>query len=101
MVRCSSESSLKTHRAIGVSPMLPHVIEARYVAGYTIWLRFSDGAEGEVDLTEELRGPIFEPLRNPELFRQFAVHPELRTLVWPNGADFAPEFLRASLRVAA
>ena len=80
--------------------MMPHVVEGRYVAGYTIWLRFSDGAEGEVDLTEELRGPIFEPLRNPELFRQFVVHPELRTLVWPNGADFAPEFLRASLRVA-
>jgi hypothetical protein len=81
--------------------MLPHVVEARHVAGYTIWLRFSDGAEGEVDLTKELHGPIFEPLRNTELFRQFAVHPELKTLVWPNGADFAPEFLRSSLRVAA
>ncbi len=52
---------------------MPHVVEGRYVAGYTIWLRFTDGAEGEVDLTEELRGPIFEPLRNPELFRQFVV----------------------------
>jgi hypothetical protein len=29
------------------------------------------------------------------------LHPELRTLVWLNGADFAPEFLRSSLRVAA
>ena len=72
---------------------MPHVVEGRYVAGYIIWLRFTDGAEGEVDLTEELRGPIFEPLRNPELFPQFVVHPELRTLVWPNGADFAPEAL--------
>src|SRR6266567_1218263 len=67
---------------------MPHVVEGRYVAGYTIWLRFSDGAEGEVDLTEELRGPIFEPLRNPELFRQFVVHPELRTLVWPQWRGF-------------
>ena len=50
---------------------------------------------------EELHGPVFEPLKNIEVFRQFVVHPELRTLVWPNGADFAPEFLRASLRVAA
>ena len=54
-----------------------------------------------VDLSSELHGPIFEPLRNIELFRQFVLHPELRTLVWPNGADFAPEFLRSSLRVAA
>jgi hypothetical protein len=73
----------------------------RYVAGHTVWLRFSDGAEGEVDLSNELHGPIFEPLRNIELFRQVVLHAELRTLVWPNGADFAPEFLRSSLRVSA
>ncbi len=80
--------------------MLPRLVECRYVAGHTVWLRFSDGAEGEVDLSQELYGPVFEPLQNVELFRQVDVHPELRTLVWPNGADFAPEFLRASLRVA-
>ncbi len=81
--------------------MLPHVVEGIYVSGYTVRLRFSDGAEGEVDLTHELHGPIFEPLRNVEVFRQFTVHPELKTLVWPNGADFAPEFLRSCLRFAA
>ena len=81
--------------------MLPHIIEGRYIAGHMVWLRFSDGAEGEVDLSNELHGPVFEPLRNVEVFRQFVVHPELRTLVWPNGADFAPEFLRSSLRIAA
>jgi hypothetical protein len=80
---------------------LPHVIEARYVTGHTVWLRFSDGAQGEVDLSSELHGPVFEPLQNAEMFRQFKLHPELRTLVWPSGADFAPEFLRSSLRVAA
>jgi len=84
-----------------VKLMLPHILEARYISGYTLWLRFSDGAQGEVDLTDELYGPIFEPLRNVDAFREFTVHPELRTLVWPNGADFAPEFLRSSLRVAA
>ncbi len=81
--------------------MLPHVVDARYVAGHTVWLRFDDGAEGEVDLTNELHGLIFEPLKSVEFFRQFVVHPDLKTLVWPNGADFAPEFLRTSIRVAA
>ncbi len=81
--------------------MLAHIVEGRYVRGYIVWLRFSDGAEGEVDLSAELHGPMFEPLRRVEMFRQFIVHPELRTLVWPNGADFAPEFLRSSLRVVA
>ena len=81
--------------------MLSHVAQARYVADYTIWVRFNDGVEGEVNLSSELQGPIFEPLKNPEVFRQFTVHPELRTLVWPNGADFAPEFLYSSVKIAA
>lgn len=81
--------------------MLSRLVNARYITGYSIWLHFDDGVEGEVDLSGELYGPIFEPLKNVEFFRQFIVHPELKTLVWPNGADFAPEFLRASPRVAA
>ena len=81
--------------------MIPRVIEARYVSGCTVWLRFSDGAEGEVDLSREIHGEIFEPLCDIEYFRRFEVSRELGTLVWPNGADFAPEFLRASVKVAA
>jgi hypothetical protein len=81
--------------------MIPRITLARYVSGNTIWVHFSDGAEGEVDLSAELHGQVFEPLCDPEYFRRFVVHPELGTLVWPNGADFAPEFLRSSLRVAA
>ena len=81
--------------------MIPRVTEARYVSGNTIWLRFSDGAEGEVDLSAELHGEVFEPLCTPEYFRQFELHRELGTLVWPNGADFAPEFLRASIKALA
>jgi len=78
-----------------------HVLEARYVTGYTIWLRFRDGTCGEVDLTQALRGPIFEPLRDVAYFRQFALHPDFHTLVWPNGADLAPEYLHQQARVPA
>jgi hypothetical protein len=81
--------------------MSHRIVEARYVRGYTVWLRFSDGSEGTVDLTGELTGPVFEPLRDQQAFSQVKLHPVLRTLVWPNGADLAPEFLRARLRVAA
>ena len=77
------------------------VSEARYVKGHTLWLRFSDGLEGEVDLSEELEGPIFEPLRDANVFRTFQLHPELHTVTWPNGADFAPEFLHERVRVTA
>lgn len=79
---------------------MPEIEEARYVADHTVWLRFSDGAEGAVNLGNELYGEVFEPLKAPEYFKSFRLHPELHTLVWPNGADFAPEFLRSALRVA-
>ena len=81
--------------------MLPRVREALYLSGYTVWIKFNDGAEGEVDLTSELHGEVFEPLKTVEYFKSLKVHPELHTIVWPNGADFAPEFLRSALRVAA
>ena len=81
--------------------MFPRVRDARYVSGYSIWVRFNDGAEGEVDLSLELHGEIFEPLKVIEYFKTLRVHPELHTVVWPNGADFAPEFLRSALSVAA
>jgi hypothetical protein len=73
--------------------MLVWVTEARHAGGYRIWLRFNDGVAGEVDLESRLFGEVFEPLRDPELFRQVRLEPELDTVVWPNGADFAPEFL--------
>jgi hypothetical protein len=79
--------------------MFLHVVEARYVRDYTVWLRFSDGTCGEVDLADELNGPIFEPLRNLPEFKRFSI--ALHTLAWENGADIAPEFLRAHTRVTA
>jgi hypothetical protein len=81
--------------------MSTRVISANYVSGYTVRVRFEDGAEGDIDLGPELYGEVFEPLKSPEYFKLLRVHPELRTIVWPNGADFAPEFLRSQLRVAA
>jgi hypothetical protein len=77
------------------------VMEARYVDGYVIWLKFRDATAGEIDLASELTGPVFEPLREIAVFRQFQIHPEFNTLVWPNGADFAPEFLHDNVRVTA
>ncbi len=73
--------------------MIPRVVEVKHIEGYRLWLRFHDGVCGTVDLTSELWGPVFEPLRDVELFAQAAVHPECETVVWPNGADLAPEFL--------
>ena len=77
------------------------VIEAKYVKDYVLWLRFNDGTEGEVDLQDELYGEVFEPLKNKDLFKNFVLNPEWHTIAWPNGADFAPEFLHSAIRVHA
>jgi hypothetical protein len=77
------------------------VIEARYISGYTVWLRFRDGTAGEIDLRPALRGPVFEALLDPAVFAQFEIHPEFQTLVWSNGADISPEYLHDNVRVIA
>jgi hypothetical protein len=70
------------------------VTDAEYVGDYLVRVRFSDGSERVVDLTETIFGdprPIFAELRNPAAFRQFRVG--MDTLMWDNGLDLAPEYL--------
>lgn len=81
--------------------MFLHVKDARYLHDYVIWVKFNDGIEGEVNLEGELTGEIFGPLKNKKLFRSFKVDPILETIVWENGADLAPEFLRDNVRIPA
>ncbi len=71
--------------------MFIHITDVEYLNDYRLRLRFSDGVEGVVDLQPELYGEVFEPLLDRQLFRQ--VFLTSRTIEWPNGADFAPEFL--------
>lgn len=75
-----------------------HITKVRPTGAYRLWLEFSDGVSGEVDLAAELDGPIFQPLRDPAVLEQVSVDPEINTIAWPNGADFAPEFLRELVR---
>ena len=74
--------------------LLLRVIDVKYLQDYQLQLSFNDGTTKMVDLESELSGPIFEPLRDKLFFRQVKVNPETNTIEWPNGADFAPEFLQ-------
>ena len=73
--------------------MTARLIEAVYAGSYRIRLAYDDGTSGIVDLESELWGEMFEPLRDIAVFRSFHLDSELQTIVWPNGADLAPEFL--------
>jgi hypothetical protein len=79
--------------------MFLHVTAVEYLEDYKLKLTFNNGAEGIVDLEKELYGEVFEPLRDKDLFKQ--VFLTSRTIEWPNGADFAPEFLLEIAEVKA
>jgi hypothetical protein len=70
---------------------LPSVIRADYRGGFRIHLTFNDLSERTVDFRPWLEGPVFEALKDPTYFREFFV--DGGTVVWPNGADIAPETL--------
>ena len=73
--------------------MFLHVTNVTYLKKYQLRLTFDNGITKDVDLQAELYGEVFEPLQEIELFKQVAVNPDTNTIEWPNGADFAPEFL--------
>ena len=75
------------------------VTEARALPAYRLWVRFSDGTAGVVDLSELIASdprPIVRDLRDPTAFA--AIRVEMDTVVWENGFDLAPEFLREHAR---
>ena len=75
----------------------PYTVRAvEHLGGHRLRLTFADGLVGDVDLASRFTGPVgpvFAPLRDVEFFAQVRVDDELGTVVWPNGADLAPDAL--------
>ena len=78
--------------------MFLHVTAARHVRAHVVEIAFNDGTTANVDLSDSLDGPIFEPLKDIEYFQLFSI--EGHTIAWPNSADFAPEYLRSLVPAA-
>lgn len=74
--------------------MVDVVTNVKVIGPYVLEIGFKDGAIRRVDLESRLFGRVFEPLRDPARFAEAYVDHDAGTVVWPNGADFAPEFLR-------
>jgi hypothetical protein len=69
------------------------IVKAEVAGPYSLDLTFSDGTRKQVDLLPLLEGPVFRPLRDPVFFARVVLDPVAGTVVWPNGADIAPETL--------
>ncbi len=79
-----------------------HVVnEFKIVAPFTLRIGFDDGHVQVIDFRPMLRGEMFGPLRDLELFNGVVLDTEAGTLVWPNGADFDPATLHDWDRVGS
>lgn len=72
---------------------LVHVTDVQCLGGYRLRLRFDDGSSGQIDFSKETWTGVFAPLAEPQYFAMVRLDEELGTIVWPNGADIAPETL--------
>jgi len=70
-----------------------NILNVKYLNSYEIELTFSSGLIAPIDLSDELSGEVFEPLKNIAVFKQVYLNSDTGTIEWSNGADFAPEFL--------
>ncbi len=73
--------------------MILRIREARVCGPHSLRLTFNNGTVKQVNVSPLLDGPVFEPLEDPAYFASVTLDPICGTLVWPNGADFAPEAL--------
>ncbi len=73
--------------------MILRITEAEVVGPHSLRLAFNDGTHKTVNVAPLLEGPIFQPLKDPSYFAQVTLDTVCGTVVWPNGADFAPEAL--------
>lgn len=69
------------------------VVNFSFIEDYILQVVFDDQTLQIVDFEPVLKGAIYGPLKDPDFFRQVTIDPEIKTLVWPNGADFDPETL--------
>jgi hypothetical protein len=73
--------------------MILRICEAQVCGPHSLRLTFNDGTSKQVDVRPLLDGTIFQPLRDPAYFATMALDSICGTVVWPNGADIAPEAL--------
>ena len=78
--------------------LTPDITEAAVVRHGVLRLRFADGLAGEVEVLERMHGPVFNQARTPVGFAKVSVDPETGTVIWPGGADLAPDPLYERVR---
>ena len=76
-----------------MSHPIHRVVEFEIAGPYVLRVRFDDGTSQRINFQPVLAGELYAPLNDLNLFNRVSIDPEVRTLVWPNGADFDPATL--------
>lgn len=71
---------------------LKKIVDAKPLDGFAIWLRYSDGTEGRVDLSDLAGRGVCEGWLDRKEFESVEVDSS-GSLVWPAGVDLCPEAL--------
>lgn len=69
------------------------IIDVNYIEKYKLKLMFENNEAKEVDLSNYLTGTIFELLKEIDYFKKVSLNSDIDTIVWPNNADYSPDFL--------
>ncbi len=81
----------------GISPAIKRVSEVKPLPGYRLWVRFTDGLEGEYAVDPERRGGVFDALRDPAIFGAVIINADYGCVEWPGGIDLCPNAMHAEI----
>lgn len=84
-----------------MTPPAPDIVSATVLRHGELHITFADGLAGDVEVLSRMGGPVFAEARTQEGFAKVAVDPELGTIVWPGGADLAPDTLYERVRTGS
>ena len=73
------------------------IIEVKPLSNYRVWIKFSDGVEGTVDLSELVGEGVFKAWEDIEFFNSVYIDPESHTIAWEGGIDLCPDNLYAKV----
>ncbi len=73
------------------------IVEVKTIQHYRIWIRFADGLEGEIDLSDLVGRGVFAAWNDPVEFEKAYIDPDTHTVAWPGEIDLAPDALYADI----
>lgn len=74
------------------------IVEIKVFEGYKVWIRFEDGIQGTMDLSDLVGEGVFSSWKDPQEFAKVFIDPDTHTLAWPGGIDLAPDALYDDLK---